>query len=81
VLSALRTLLTFRVRITAPAVDIAIDGAWSFDTETLLRPRVSIGQGTPASIRPVLHALCNDLAGDTLGGEEYVALMDSVKDE
>ena len=80
-LHALRTLLTFRVRITGPSLDIGIEGAWSLHTETLLRPRVSIALGTPAIIGPVLQTLCHDLAGDTLDDEEYAALMDSREDE
>jgi hypothetical protein len=80
-LLALRTLLTFRVRITGPSLDISIEGAWSFQTESLLRPHVSIERGAPAVIAPVLQTLCHDLAGDTLDDEEYHALMDSLEDE
>ncbi len=81
VLHALRTLLTFRVQITGPSLDIGIEGAWSVHTEALLRCRVSIGLGTPAAIAPVLQALCHDLVADTLDDEEYAALMDSLEDE
>lgn len=81
VLSALRTLLTFRVQVTTPSLDVAIEGTWSFHTEALLRSRVSVAKGTPAAIAPVLYSLCHDLVEDTLDDEEYAALMDSVKDE
>jgi hypothetical protein len=81
VLHALRTLLTFRVDIAGPSLAVSIEGAWSIHTEALLRPRVSIAQGSPASIAPVLQALCHDLVGDSLDDEEYAALMDSVEDE
>ena len=80
-LHALRTLLTFRVRVTGPSLDISIEGVWSIHTETLPRPRVSIELGTPAVIGPALQTLCHDLAGDTLDDEEYAALMDSLEDE
>lgn len=85
VLRALRTLLMFRVDITGPLLNIGIEGAWSFHTEALLRPRVNIAQGlaqaTPDSLAPALQALCHDLVGDTLNDEEYAALMDTLDDD
>lgn len=80
-LHALRTWLTFRVRIAGPSLDISIEGAWSLQTETLLRPRVSIERGAPEDIVPVLQTLSHDLAGDTLDDEEYLALMEPLEDE
>ena len=79
-IEALRALTHFRVSVSHPAFQSAVEGVWSFENEELSGVKIT-GTGDPDTIENVVEAIIETLDGAGLDDEEFSTFLDGLGDD